>query len=232
MLASRAMRRRLRAVILLAFALALALPVAPARASSTGSNRDVEMLDNVFAPRIVRIPVGGTVEWANEGRSQHDVTADDGSFASAELGPGEAFAETFATEGAYPYFCSIHGSPGAGMTGLILVGDAPIPGSAPGVGPGPETPPSLPGAEIRVPKDAPTIQAAVDAAEPGGIVLISPGVYQEAVVVTTPFLTIRGLDRNRVILDGGFTLDNGIQVIEADGVTIENMTARSSGHSA
>ena len=25
---------------------------------------------------------------------------------------------------------------------------------------------------------------------------------------------------------GGFTLDNGIQVIEADGVTIENMTAR------
>jgi hypothetical protein len=66
----------------------------------------------------------------------------------------------------------------------------------------------------------------VDAAEPGGIVLISPGVYQEAVVVTTPFLTIRGLDRNRVILDGGFTLDNGIQVIEADGVTIENMTAR------
>jgi plastocyanin len=138
------MRRRLRAVILLSFPLVLALPVAPARASSTGSNRDVEMLDNVFAPRLVRIPVGGTVEWANEGRGQHDVKADDGSFASAELGPGEAFAETFATEGAYPYFCSIHGSPGAGMTGLILVGDAAIPGSAPGVGPGRETPPSLP----------------------------------------------------------------------------------------
>jgi hypothetical protein len=66
----------------------------------------------------------------------------------------------------------------------------------------------------------------VDAAQPGGIVVISPGVYEEAVVVTTPFLTIRGLDRNRVILEGGFTLDNGISVIEADGVTIENMTAR------
>jgi plastocyanin len=220
------MRRRPRAVILLWFPLALALPVSPAWASSTGSNRDVEMLDNVFAPRIVRIPVGWTAEWTNEGRSTHDVTADDGSFASAELGPGEAFAETFATEGAYPYFCSIHGSPGSGMTGLVVVGDAPIPGAASDVGPGREAPPSLPGAEIRVPLDAPTIQAAVDAAEPGGIIVISPGVYEEAVVVTTPFLTIRGLDRNGVILEGGFTLDNGIAVIEADGVTIENLTAR------
>jgi hypothetical protein len=61
---------------------------------------------------------------------------------------------------------------------------------------------------------------------PGGIVLISPGVYEEAVLVTTPFLTIRGLDRNATILEGGFTLDNGIQVIEADGVAIENLTAR------
>ncbi len=96
---------------------------------STGSSLDVEMLDNVFAPRIVRIPVGGTVEWTNEGRSPHNVTADDGAFASADLAPGEVFDETFATEGAYPYFCSIHGSPGAGMTGLVLVGDAPIPGA-------------------------------------------------------------------------------------------------------
>ena len=131
MLASPAMRRRLRAVILLSFPLVLALTVAPARASSTGSSLDVEMLDNVFAPRIVRIPVGGTVEWTNDGRSPHNVKADDGAFASADLAPGEVFDETFATEGAYPYFCSIHGSPGAGMTGLVLVGHAPIPGARP-----------------------------------------------------------------------------------------------------
>ena len=79
---------------------------------------------------------------------------------------------------------------------------------------------------MRVPGDADTIQGGVDLAAPGDLVLVGPGVYDEAVVVTTPFLTIRGTDRNRVILDGGFTLDNGIQVIEADGVAIENMTAR------
>jgi Phospholipase_D-nuclease N-terminal len=94
------------------------------------------------------------------------------------------------------------------------------------VGPGREPPPAVPGPVVRVPADAPTIQAAVDAAKPGGLVLVSPGVYREAVVVTTPFVTIRGADRNGVVLDGGFDLGDGIHVIEADGVAIENMTAR------
>jgi plastocyanin len=220
------MRRGLRAACLLLFVAVLTIPSARAGASGEEAPEDVEMLDNVFGPRVVRIPVGGSVEWTNAGRSPHNVTADDGSFASDDLDPDEGFDRTFAAEGAFPYFCSLHGTAGSGMTGLVLVGDAPIPGAPPGVGPGREAPPALPGAEIRVPEDAPTIQAAVDAAEPGGLVLISPGVYQEAVVVTTPFLTIRGTDRNEVILDGRFTLDSAIAVIEADGVTIENLTAR------
>jgi plastocyanin len=195
-------------------------------AASEGGRADVEALDNVFGPRIVRVPVGGVVRWTNEGRSVHDVVADDGSWRSPTLEPGDAFDRRFERAGAYPYHCSFHGAPGAGMSGIIVVGAAPIPGASPGVGPGRETPPAAPGRTIRVPRDEPTIQAAVDRARPGGLVLISPGVYREAVVVTTPFLTIRGTDRNRVVLDGGFRLDNGIQVIEADGAAIENMTAR------
>ncbi|HJS26965.1 MAG TPA: PLDc N-terminal domain-containing protein [Actinomycetota bacterium] len=219
------MRRRLRAAPLLALLTLLAVPL-EARASTDDAAEDVEMLDNVFGPRVVRVPVGGTVEWTNVGRARHNVTADDGSYASDDLEPGDGFVRTFTTEGAFPYFCSLHGTPGAGMSGVVLAGEAPLPGAGSGVGPGRETPPGLPGGEIRVPEDAPSIQSAVDAAEPGGLVLISPGVYEEAVVVTTPFLTIRGTDRNAVILDGRFRLDNGIAVIEADGVTIENLTAR------
>jgi hypothetical protein len=82
------------------------------------------------------------------------------------------------------------------------------------------------GSTINVPDDHDTIQAAVDAAEPGDLILIQPGTYEESVSVTTDELTIRGVDRNEVILDGGFELDNGIRVTGASGVAIENMTAR------
>ena len=82
------------------------------------------------------------------------------------------------------------------------------------------------GTTIAVPADYDTIQGAVDAAAPGDLILISPGVYNEAVDVETDDLTIRGLDRNEVILDGNFELANGIKVVGANGVTIENMTGR------
>ena len=78
---------------------------------------------------------------------------------------------------------------------------------------------------INVPEDHATIQEAVDAAAPGDLILVAPGTYSEAVNVTTDNLTIRGLDRNEVVLDGKFELDNGIRVLGAKGVAVENMTA-------
>jgi hypothetical protein len=89
-----------------------------------------------------------------------------------------------------------------------------------------DQPSAADGATRRVPEDFATIQAAVDAADPGDLVLIGPGTYAEEVVVETDDLTLRGLDRNAVILDGGFSLVNGIRVAGAAGVAIENMTAR------
>jgi len=78
----------------------------------------------------------------------------------------------------------------------------------------------------RVPQDYQTIQEAVDAAQAGDLVLIAPGTYREAVTVTTDDIVIRGLDRNTVVLDGDYTLDNGIRVVGAKHVAVENMTAR------
>ena len=71
-----------------------------------------------------------------------------------------------------------------------------------------------------VPDEYDTIQAAVDAAAEGDLVLVSPGTYKEAVTVTTADITIRGLDRNEVVLDGEFQKDNGIRVLETDGVVV------------
>ena len=70
-----------------------------------------------------------------------------------------------------------------------------------------------------IPGQYSSIQAAVDAARPGDWVLIGPGDYHEtgnrvppgavgddtagaAVLVTTPNIWIRGMDRNAVVLDG------------------------------
>lgn len=54
--------------------------------------------------------------------------------------------------------------------------------------------------------------------------LITSGVYHEAVRVRTADLTIRGEDRNTTILDGQQKLTNGFTV-QANGVVIENVTA-------
>lgn len=78
---------------------------------------------------------------------------------------------------------------------------------------------------LNVPADYATIQEAVDAAAEGDLILIAPGTYNEAVQVTTDNIVIRGLDRNAVIMDGNFELDNGFRVVGASGVAIENMTA-------
>ncbi len=78
---------------------------------------------------------------------------------------------------------------------------------------------------LRVPADFATVQFAVDAAQPGDLVLIAPGEYPEAVTVRTPSVVVRGEDRNTVILDGGDTLENGI-LVTADNVAVENLTVR------
>ena len=224
MLGSGAMRRLAIALALVAL---LLVPAAQARAQAPtdgdGYGASISAIDNVFTLEIVRIQPGQTVEWTMDGRSPHTVQADDGSWDSGNLEPGDEFAHTFGDAGVYPFFCRYHGKPGAGMAGTVVVGDAPLAG---GGAPGPDPVPRGPAGIVRVPRDVPTIQEAVDQAEPGGLVLIAAGVYREAVIVTTPYLTIRGMDRNDTILDGNFELANGVHVIEADGVAVENLTAR------
>lgn len=52
---------------------------------------------------------------------------------------------------------------------------------------------------LHVPRDLPTIQAAVDAAEPGDIIQVARGVYHETVVITTSGIRLHG---QNAVLDG------------------------------
>lgn len=190
----------------------------------------VRMNDNMFAPQTVVIDPGTVVRWVNVGRNKHDVVVDSKSPAwrssSKAVKTGKDYDHKFDEPGVYGYSCGFHGATHQEMYGTVIVRNAD--GTVPAAVVQAEPKPHSDGKShtLRVPKDEPTIQSAVDAAAPGDMVLVSPGVYHEAVSVTTDDLVIRGTDRNRVVLDGQFHLDNGFKVLGANGVAIENMTAR------
>jgi pectin methylesterase-like acyl-CoA thioesterase len=55
---------------------------------------------------------------------------------------------------------------------------------------------------LEVPASFATIQDAVDTARDGDLVLVAAGMYRESVVIDTDGITLRGTDRNDVVLDG------------------------------
>jgi plastocyanin len=227
----------LGAAALLAVATGAVLLAAAAGASAASRPRAsyddskevvVHMKDNDFIPQTITVDAGTVVRWDNTGRANHNVIPDKEStgWKSGTIGPGKAFEHQLKTPGAYGYFCSFHGAPGKGMYGTLIVKNPD--GSVPKVSVNRVTAKERKGKPrtIRVPDDQPTIQTAVDHARPGDLVLVAPGTYREAVTVTTDRVVIRGTDRNRVVLDGGYKLDNGVKVLGANGVAVENMSAR------
>jgi plastocyanin len=184
---------------------------------------EIRAVDSEFVDGAIRIDPGVTVRWANAGLIEHDVVAvgTDLPFGvdASEFGPGASYEQRFVDPGVYPYYCSLHGSAEGGMRGVVVVGDVEA------LVPGRREPPAGPPRTITVPGDQPSIQAAVDSATEGSLVLVEPGVYPESVTVTTDRLVIRGLDRDRTVLDGEHQRQNGVLVL-ADGVAVENLTAR------
>lgn len=72
-----------------------------------------------------------------------------------------------------------------------------------------------------------TIQRAVNAARSGDWIVIDRGVYPESVLIRKSNLHLRGLDRNRVIVDGRHRKGvNGIEILKANNVWVENVTVR------
>lgn len=200
---------------------------------STGASAgpSVSALDNSFSPKVLHIKVGQTVTWVDNGTSPHTVTADDNSFNSGTFQPGAQYTHTFTQAGTYAYYCALHGGPGGiGMAGTIIVDPATTSSTTSTTNGTVQTPTSpvnthFTGNTLRVPEDYPTIAGAVKAAKAGDMISIAPGIYHEAVLVKTPNLTIRGRDRNGVILEGDFTRSNAFEVV-ANNVVLENMTAR------
>lgn len=106
-----------------------------------GESFTVQALDNSFRPLEVEISAGTEVVFENRGRNDHnilpDIVANDGELVaflaggepsawgvtSSDFVPGDTYSHVFATPGTYSFYCSIHGSPGAGMYGTVVVGE-------------------------------------------------------------------------------------------------------------
>jgi plastocyanin len=78
---------------------------------------EVQVIDFAFEPGTITVPAGTTVTWTNTGSRPHTVTADDGSFDSGRLDPGEQFSQTFDQPGTFAYHCGFHPE----MQGSIVV---------------------------------------------------------------------------------------------------------------
>jgi hypothetical protein len=86
--------------------------------------------------------------------------------------------------------------------------------------------PAASASAIRVPEDVPTLQRAIAQASPGDTIVLAAGTYPGGNVVPRAKhdITIRGVDRNTVVLDGADQRKYGI-VVRADGVSILNLSA-------
>ena len=82
-----------------------------------------ETTDSCFIPSTVVIALGGTVTWENTDNAAHTATGGtptdgpSGAFDSSLVMAGGSFAQTFDSEGTYPYFCMVH----PWMQGTVVV---------------------------------------------------------------------------------------------------------------
>jgi plastocyanin len=79
-------------------ALALALP-----ANVLAATKTVNIYGAVFQPATVTIQRGDAVKWVNRDNANHQIVADDGTFASAILRQGRSYTHKFSAAGTFRY---------------------------------------------------------------------------------------------------------------------------------
>jgi plastocyanin len=95
----------------------LALAVAGASRPAATATKTVRITASGFSPARVTIRTGDAVRWTNNDTKNHQVVANNGTFASPVIAPGRSFTHTFNTAGTFRYHDALHPS----LTGRVVV---------------------------------------------------------------------------------------------------------------
>lgn len=120
---------------------ACALAVAGFAFAGLTANKTVLIKSTAFSPKTVTLNGGDTVTWKNVDTVNHQVVANNGAFASGQIGPNRIYAKRLDTPGTYAYHDALH---------PVLKGTVKVTGPAPSVSIGASTPIAVFGNAIHV----------------------------------------------------------------------------------
>jgi plastocyanin len=106
----------MRSVVIAAVAV-LALAISGASQSASTTTKAVAIKAGGFSPIAVTISTTDAVKWTNRDTKDHQVVANNGSFASAVIKPGKSYTHTFNTAGTFRYHDALHPA----LTGRVIV---------------------------------------------------------------------------------------------------------------
>jgi plastocyanin len=103
--------------VILAAAAVLALAVTGASQPASTATKAVAIEATGFSPATVTIATTDAVRWTNRDTKNHQIVANNGSFASAVIAPGKTYRHVFNSAGTFRYHDALHPS----LTGKVVV---------------------------------------------------------------------------------------------------------------
>ncbi len=108
-------------IVVLAAVAGLALAVTGASQPASLVTKTVSITATAFSPTSRTIATTDSIKWTNKDTKNHQVVANNGSFASPTIAPGKTYTHTFNTAGTFNYHDALHPS----LTGKIIVSGPP-----------------------------------------------------------------------------------------------------------
>jgi plastocyanin len=103
--------------VVLAAAAVLALAVTGASQPASTATKAVAIKAAGFQPATVTIATGDAVKWTNRDTKTHQIVANNGSFASPVIKPGNGYTHVFKAAGTFRYHDALHPA----LTGKVVV---------------------------------------------------------------------------------------------------------------